>query len=106
MNKSKEEKCHEAEQLRQLAVELKEEQARQNNLRHQKVKELKELYDKSLDAKARVRMAEMLLDEEENDEIRTYAAAKKKMAILKREKENQILKQEKYFTAKLATNYY
>ena len=36
--------------------------------------------------------AQKFIDEEENEELRVYAAAKKKMASLKREKEDQIQK--------------
>jgi len=65
--------------------------------RLKKVKELKETYDKALENKKKIHEAEKLMDEEENEELRIYATAKKKMAVLKRKKEDEIEKLAFYF---------
>ena len=45
-----------------------------------------------MNTKNKMREAEQIMDEEENDEIRVYANAKKKMAIIRRQKENELAK--------------
>ncbi len=57
-----------------------------------KIRDLKETYDKALELKRKNEIAQEIFEEEENDEIRTYAAAKRKMATMKREKELELRK--------------
>lgn len=56
-------------------------------IRLKKIRELKQTYDYVLENRKRMQQAENIMDEEENEEIRVYAAAKKKMSNLKHQKE-------------------
>lgn len=92
MENKKELKTLEKKTLEELNAQYVFEQEKLDEIRKKKVKELKETYDKALENRHKMLEAERLLDEEENEELRIYAAAKKKMAILRRQKEDQILK--------------
>ena len=92
IDRSKEETVREAEALRQLNDQYLYEKEQLEQIRRIKVRELKETYDHALDNKKKMKEAEQIMDEEENDEIRVYANAKKKMAILRRQKENELIK--------------
>lgn len=53
------------------------------------MRELKESYDNALVNRRKMIEAEKILDEEENEEIRIYAAAKKKLANIKYQREKE-----------------
>ena len=92
LERSKLETQLEAEELRKLNDQYLYEREQLEIIRRKKAKELKEIYDHSLDTKKKMKEAEQIMDEEENDEIRVYANAKKKMAIIRRQKENELAK--------------
>ena len=92
IERSKEETEKEAEELKKLNDQYMYEREQLEFIRHKKSKELKETYDHALDTKNKMKEAEQIMDEEENDEIRVYANAKKKMAIIRRQKENELAK--------------
>ncbi|CAF0778305.1 unnamed protein product [Adineta ricciae] len=52
-----------------------------------KQKQTKEMYDKAMEQKQKIKQIEQKLDEEEEDDIRTYAEVKMRIARLRREKE-------------------
>ena len=79
--------------MRLMQEQLRYEEEQLEKIRLQKIRNLKETYDKALENKMKVREAERIMDEEENEDIRVYAAAKKKMAVLKREREDEINRQ-------------
>ncbi len=56
----------------------------------QRIRELKKIYDRTIETKKILNEAEKAMNEEENDDIRAYAAAKHKMAYMRREKENHL----------------
>ena len=88
----KDEVCKEAEEVDRLNEKFAFEKEQIEQIRRKRIKELKDTYDLALENKKKIHEAEKIMDEEENDEIRAYAAAKKKLAILKRRKEDEILK--------------
>jgi hypothetical protein len=92
IDRGREETQKEAEALQQLNDQYMYEKEQLESIRRKKVKDLKETYDQALDTKKKMREAEQIMDEEENDEIRVYANAKKKMAIIRRQKENEMMK--------------
>jgi hypothetical protein len=92
IDRGREETQKEAEALRQLNDQYLYEREQLEKIRRNKARELKETYDQTLETKKKMREAEQIMDEEENDEIRVYANAKKKMAIIRRQKENEIIK--------------
>jgi hypothetical protein len=63
-----------------------------HEIQKNKQKELKQLHDKTIENKMKIAEAEKLMDEEENEEIRMYAAAKQKMAKMKWNREMEIWK--------------
>lgn len=93
LDRSKEETIRESEALCQLNDQYLYEKEQLENIRRKKVRELKDTYDHALESKKKMKAAEQIMDEEENDEIRVYANAKKKMAILRRQKENELIKE-------------
>lgn len=58
-------------------------------IRLNKMRELKETYDNALTNRRKMIEAEKIMDEEENEEIRVYAAAKKKLANIKFQREKE-----------------
>lgn len=92
LNEAREEKIREAEQLREETERIQAEEEQLDHIRRQKSKQLKETYDKILENKQKMKEAEAIMDEEENDEIRSYAAAKKKMARIKHQRETDALR--------------
>lgn len=75
-----------------LNAQLRIEKEKLEEIRLKKIRDLKETYDKTIDLKRKNELAQEIYEEEENEEIRVYAAAKRKMATLKREKEIEIRK--------------
>jgi len=73
-----------------LNAQLQIERQQLEEIRMKKIRDLKETYDKALELKRKNEIAQEIFEEEENDEIRTYAAAKRKMATMKREKELEL----------------
>jgi len=92
IDRGREETQKEAEALKQLNDQYMYEREQLERIRRTKAKELKETYDQTLETKKKMREAEQIMDEEENDEIRVYANAKKKMAIIRRQKETEMAK--------------
>jgi hypothetical protein len=88
----KDEVIKEGELLEKLNAQLDIERDQLEQIRLKKIRDLKETYDKTAEFKRKTQLAQEILEEEENEEIRTYAAAKRKMATLKREKEVQLRK--------------
>lgn len=88
----KDEVVKEGELLEKLNAQLDIERDQLEQIRLKKIRDLKETYDKTAEFKRKTQLAQEILEEEENEEIRTYAAAKRKMATLKREKEVQLRK--------------
>ena len=84
-----EEKKRDAEEIRLLQERIQFENEQLEQLRLQKVRNLKETYKKAMENKKKIKEAEACMDEEENEDIRIYADAKKKMAIMKREREDE-----------------
>lgn len=93
IDRGREETQKEAEALQQLNDQYMYEKEQLESIRRKKVKDLKETYDQALETKKKMKEAEQIMDEEENDEIRVYANAKKKMAIIRRQKENEMQKE-------------
>ncbi len=75
-----------------MNAQLQIERQQLEEIRMKKIRDLKETYDKALELKRKNEIAQEIFEEEENDEIRTYAAAKRKMATMKREKELELRK--------------
>jgi hypothetical protein len=92
IRETRDEKLREAEMLQEMNEKIQIENEQLEQIRRRKVKELKATYDRTLENRQKMREAEAIMDEEENDEIRVYAAAKKKMAQIKHEREREILK--------------
>jgi hypothetical protein len=95
IRETKEEKVREAEMLKESNEQNQLEIEQLEKLRRQRVRDLKETYDRTLENRYKLKEAEAIMDEEENDEIRVYAAAKKKMAIMRNEREKETLKYKK-----------
>lgn len=91
--KEREEVHRDAETIARLNEQFRAEKEQLTMLRKKKQVELRDENDHVLDNKLRNREAEQIIDEEENDEIRVYAGAKRKMAIMKRQKELASLKE-------------
>lgn len=83
----------EGEIIAQLNEQYRHEKENLEKIRKKKQGDLRQEYDKTLENKLRNKEAAAIIDEEENDEIRVYAGAKKKMAIMKRQKELAIYKE-------------
>lgn len=92
-DRQKEEVIREGEIIAQLNEQYRHEKESLGKIRKQNQVDLRQEYDKTLENKMRNKEAAAIIDEEENDEIRVYAGAKKKMAIMKRQKELAILKE-------------
>jgi hypothetical protein len=90
VHKEKMDKKKESDELDKLTQQFYYEQDQLHEIQKNKQKELKQLHDKTIENKMKIAEAEKLMDEEENEEIRMYAAAKQKMAKMKwnREMEN------------------
>ena len=89
-SKEKDEIAEEARKLEELKQKYLAEQEQLRQIKHTKLVELKEQYDRTLESKKRMEQAERRMDDEENDEIRVYAAAKVKMARMKQEREDEM----------------
>ena len=92
MNKEKMDKQKESEELEKLTQQFYYEQDQLHEIQKKKQHELKQLYDKTIENKMKMAEAEKLMDEEENEEIRLYAAAKQKMAKMRWNREMEIWK--------------
>ena len=92
LEKNKLEVAKDGEVLNHLNEQFRFEKEQLERIRRQKLIDLKEEYDRTLNNKYRNAEAEKIIDEEENDEIRVYAEAKKKMAVMKRQREIALLK--------------
>lgn len=88
----KQEAVKEGEEIMKLNVQLQVEREKLAEIRMKKIQDLKETYDKTLELKRKNEIAQEIYEEEENEEIRTYAAAKRKMATMKREREIELRK--------------
>ncbi|CAF3177893.1 unnamed protein product [Rotaria socialis] len=85
----KQQDLKEGDEYRRLAEQYSLEQFELDRFKKLTQKDVKSMYDKALEDKRTVKQMEEALDEEEDDELRVYAEAKKKMARLRREKEVQ-----------------
>lgn len=94
MRETRAEKEREAEMLREESERIQAEDDQLEQIKRQKTKQLKETYDKIMENRQKMKEAEAIMDEEENEEIRVYAAAKKKMAQIKHDRENEALRLE------------
>ena len=92
MNQERMNKLKESDELDKLTQQFYYEQDQLQEIQKNKQKELKQLYDKTIENKMKMAEAEKLMDEEENEEIRMYAAAKQKMAKMKWNREMEIWK--------------
>jgi hypothetical protein len=92
VHKEKMDKKKESDELDKLTQQFYYEQDQLHEIQKNKQKELKQLYDKTIENKMKIAEAEKLMDEEENEEIRMYAAAKQKMAKMKWNREMEIWK--------------
>lgn len=90
--RAREEVWRDKEMIDELNEQYLAEKKQLADIRKKKMGDLKEEYDRTLENKIRNKEAEQIIDEEENEEIRTYANAKKKMAIMKRQKDLAIMK--------------
>ncbi|UJR22836.1 hypothetical protein I4U23_025866 [Adineta vaga] len=72
-----------------LAEQYAREQMELERYRKLTQKDVKKMYDKALEDKHKIKQIEQQMDEEEDEELRTYAEAKKKIARIRREKEIQ-----------------
>lgn len=90
--RAKEQVYRDAENIEQLNENFRIEKEKLAKVHKKKQIDLREEYDRTLVNKHRNKEAEQMIDEEENEEIRTYAAAKRKMAIMKRQKELAMIK--------------
>ncbi|CAF2716727.1 unnamed protein product [Rotaria sp. Silwood2] len=85
----KEKDLQEGDEYRRLAEQYSLEQLELERFKKLTQKDTKNMYDKVLDDKQKVKQIEQQMDEEEDEELRIYAEAKKKIARLRREKEIQ-----------------
>jgi hypothetical protein len=92
VHKEKMDKKKESDELDKLTQQFYYEQDQLHEIQKNKQKELKQLHDKTIENKMKIAEAEKLMDEEENEEIRMYAAAKQKMAKMKWNREMEIWK--------------
>ncbi len=91
-DREREEVTRDGENIARLNEQFLIEKQNLANIHSRRQIELRNEYDIALENKLRNREAELMIDEEENEEIRLFANAKKKMAIMKRQKELAILK--------------
>ncbi len=84
--------ARDSENIARLNEQFLSEKEKLAGIHRKKQVDLRDEYDRTLENKLRNKEAEQIIDEEENEEIRVYANAKKKMAIMKRQKELAILK--------------
>jgi len=84
--------ARDSENIARLNEQFLLEKEKLAGIHRKKQVDLRDEYDRTLENKLRNKEAEQIIDEEENEEIRVYANAKKKMAIMKRQKELAILK--------------
>ena len=75
-----------------MNAQLQIERQQLDEIRLKKIRDLKENYAKTLELKRKNEIAQEIFEEEENEEIRTYAAAKRKMATMKRDRELELRK--------------
>lgn len=92
-DREREEVIRDGEHLSRLNEQFLVEKDKLSSIQKKKQVDLRQEYDKTLENKFRNREAEQIIDEEENEEIRVYANAKKKMAIMKRQKELAMMKE-------------
>jgi hypothetical protein len=93
INKAKKENDQEGEMIRKLNQQYAYELEQLEEVQAMRARELKQTYDKSIETKQKIFEAERAMDEEENDEIRVYADAKRKMIKMRREKEIELWKE-------------
>ncbi|CAF0865431.1 unnamed protein product [Adineta steineri] len=79
----------EGEAYRQLAEQYAREHMEIERYRKATQNDIKHMYDKALENKHKIKKMEQQMDEDEDDELRIYAEAKKKIARIRREKELQ-----------------
>ncbi|CAF0867927.1 unnamed protein product [Rotaria sordida] len=79
----------EGEEYRHLAEQYAFEQMEIERYRKLTQKDVKNMYDKALEDRYKVKQMEQQMDDEEDEELRIYAEAKKKIARLRREKDIQ-----------------
>lgn len=79
--------------LQQLTDQYNYEQEQLEQIQVARTRELKQVYDRTIENRQRMKEVEAMMDEEENEEIRVYAAAKKKMAKMRRDKEMEMWRQ-------------
>ena len=84
------EKEKDKELLQQLTDQYNYEQEQLEEIQVARTREIKQAYDRTIENKQRMKEAQAMMDEEENEEIRVYAAAKKKMAKMRRDKETEM----------------
>lgn len=101
LDKEREEVVRDAETIARLNEQFRAEKEQLEMIRKQKQHDLRDEYDHVLVNKLRNKEAEQIIDEEENDEIRVYANAKKKMAIMKRQKDLATMKQKEEQTERM-----
>ena len=92
MRAKKDETIKEGEEINKLNTQFKIERDQLEEIKLKKIRDLKEAYDKTIELKHKNQLAQEAMEEEEDEEIRIYAAAKRKMATLKRDKELEIRK--------------
>ncbi|CAF1561345.1 unnamed protein product [Didymodactylos carnosus] len=87
LNTEKYTDIQEGEEYRRLAEQYAHEQMELSKFRKITQSDVRSMYDKTLENKQKVKEMEKQMDDEEDEELRIYAAAKKKIARLRREKE-------------------
>lgn len=93
INKAKRENDQEGEMIRKLNQQYAYELEQLEDIQAMRARELKQTYDKTIESKQKILEAERAMDEEENEEIRVYANAKRKMIKMRREKEVELWKE-------------
>ncbi|CAF0783083.1 unnamed protein product [Brachionus calyciflorus] len=93
-----------AEALRVLSEQYQLEREQLEMIRLRKMRELKDTYDNALANRRKMVEAEKMIDEEENEEIRVYAAAKKKLANIKYQKEREAEREKEDRREKIMAN--
>ncbi|CAF1212960.1 unnamed protein product [Adineta steineri] len=79
----------EGDEYKRLAEKSLADHMELERLKALKKQEVKQMYDKSIEQKQRIKQIEEQMDEEEDEDIRVYAEVKKRIARLRREKELQ-----------------
>ncbi len=90
IHKDRDEDSQEGEELKRLAAQYEMEKKRLEEIRKQEAKTLMSDNVKQIEDVARMRQINVRQEEEEDDECRIFAAAKRKMMKLRSEKERQL----------------